>query len=93
MAGGYYAYVAIVGHYGLLAGIGSFVIAIVAGQALSARLLFAEDLGPRARRIAVVVLVLMTLAFSTFTYRPPRLFLFEHAGTGHYGIFDEGDTH
>ena len=93
MAGGYYVYVAIVGHYGLLAGVASFVIAIVAGQALSARLLFAEDLGPRARRTAIVVLVLVTLAFATFTYHPPRLFLFEHAGTRQYGILDEGEKH
>ena len=93
IVGGYYGYVALVGHYGLAAGIMTFALSVVVGQALSARLLLARDLGSWTRRAAIAGLVLATVAFSVFSYRPPRLALFEHQGSGQYGILDEGEAH
>jgi len=80
-------YVAILGHNLLALDIGTFVAAIVFGQALSAALL---ALGPFRSgvvlRAGLGLLVLQVLAYSLFTFVPPDHWLFVEASSGVRGI-------
>ena len=71
-----------------------FYIAVFAGQIISYKLLTREPLPERANKISAVGLVVMLFAFSTFTFYPPEIFLFENfdlLDTGQYGILDNYD--
>jgi hypothetical protein len=94
IATGWYAYTAFTGRSilqidGLL-----FFLAALTGQLISYRLLGMPPFSRQANAIAIGGLVLMLVAFSTFTYRPPHISLFEHRDlmdTGQYGILDNHD--
>jgi hypothetical protein len=62
---------------------------------LSYLILTRPPLAPRYTRYSLALLLALFLAFSTFTYFPPRIFLFEHfdlENTGKYGILDYEDN-
>lgn len=68
-----------------------FYIAVLVGQIVSYKLLTAPRLAPRFKTIAMGMFVLMLFAFSTFTFFPPRIFLFEHfdlKDTQQFGILE-----
>lgn len=68
-----------------------FYIAVFSGQIISYKLLTRKPLSKRANVISTVGLVLMLFAFSTFTFYPPEIFLFENfdlKDTGQFGILD-----
>jgi hypothetical protein len=82
----FYGYTAALGKDYFLLDIAIFVIAIVAGQLASIRLL---KTGPRATRwyiIGIGLLVCQLAAFSTFTLYPPAIGLFEDSRNGMRGI-------
>lgn len=66
------------------------VFGISAGQGVSWYFLTRPPLAPDTRRYGLATMAVMTLMFSTFTYLPPRVFLFEnffcYQYTGEYGI-------
>ena len=69
-----------------------FYIAVLAGQYVSYKLLTAPPLSKRVNTFALGSLVVMLLAFSTFTFYPPRIFLFEHfdlKDTNQFGILED----
>ena len=71
-----------------------FYIAVFAGQIISYKLLTRESLSEKANVISGVGLGVMLFAFSTFTFYPPEIFLFENfdlLDTGQYGILDNYD--
>lgn len=71
-----------------------FYIAVFAGQIISYKLLTRESLPEKANVISGVGLGVMLFAFSTFTFYPPEIFLFENfdlLDTGQYGILDNYD--
>jgi hypothetical protein len=72
-----------------------FYVAVFIGQYLSYKLLTRASLSERARTLSAAGLLLMILAFSTFTFYPPQMFLFENfdlLDTGQYGILDNYDN-
>jgi len=82
----FYSYKAALGRHYLWADILLFVLAAVAGQALSFRILTAAPLSVDWKRLALLALVLLLLAFALFTYFPPRNFLFVDPRNGGSGI-------
>lgn len=71
----FYGYTALLGHHALLADLTIFVIAIAAGEWAGERLRPRVP-DPILNPISAVLLLLAVVAFSTFTYYPPDIFLF-----------------
>lgn len=72
-----------------------FYLAVLIGQMVSYKILTREPLSKRATRLSAAGLVVMLVAFSTFTFYPPEIFLFENfdlLDTGQYGILDNYDN-
>jgi hypothetical protein len=69
------------------------VLGISAGQATSWYILTRPPLQFGARRYATGAIATLTAVFATFSYFPPRAFLFEnffcYQYTGEYGILDD----
>jgi len=84
----FYGYRALVGRDYLWMDILIFALAVVAGQLVSYRILIALRMGRSVQWSGIVLLVILIAAFSSFTYRPLRLFLFEDPRTQEYGILD-----
>ena len=82
----FYGYKAILGRDYLWMDILIFALAVVAGQLVSYRILIAPRMGRYVQWGGMILLVILIAAFSSFTYRPPRLFLFEDPRTHEYGI-------
>ncbi|MHA3978543.1 DUF6512 family protein [Halovulum sp. GXIMD14794] len=81
------SYTAILGRNLLPLDIGTFVAAIVAGQLLSVSLLSSGVLQSQAlRRAGLVLLTLQLVAYSLFTYYPPKHWLFIETRTQIRGI-------
>jgi hypothetical protein len=90
----FYAYTAITGHHFLIADIVIFIIAIIAGQTISYKLLTANEIGKVwLKGLALALVAAMILAYSLLSYYPPRSFLFEHPETGEYGILESYEDH
>ena len=86
---GWYIYAPIVGRSYYPADLFLFYLAVFLGQAISYMLLARPPLERKYTRTAIVIFVILFIAFSTFTFFPPRIFLFEHLdlkNTGLYGI-------
>lgn len=69
-----------------------FYFAVLAGQVASYKILTAPAFTPRFKSVAIGVFTLMLIAFSTFTFFPPRIFLFEHfdlKDTQQFGILED----
>ncbi len=63
-----------------------FYFSIAAGQYTSTKLMKIRDV-PRAVSVAsLIVIISMALAFTYFTFNPPRIFLFRDPVSGLYGI-------
>jgi hypothetical protein len=85
IVGVFTGYTAILGRNLLVLDIGTFVLAVALGQALSAVLLARR--WPRwARRAGTALLLAQVAAFSLFTFHPPAHWLFLEARSGTYGI-------
>jgi hypothetical protein len=72
-----------------------FFLAVLTGQVISYKLLRMPPFSRRVNAIAIGGLAVMLIAFSTFTYLPPHIFLFEHMDlkdSGQYGILDSYDN-
>ena len=72
-----------------------FYIAVFIGQFMSYKLLTLASLEKRFHTLSATVMLLMLIAFSTFTFYPPEIFLFENfdlLDTGQYGILDNYDN-
>ena len=65
-----------------------FALSVVAGQLVSYRILIAPRMRPSAQWSSIILLAILIATFSSLTYRPPRLFLFEDPRTHEYGILD-----
>lgn len=88
---GWYIYAPAVGRSIFRVDIVLFYIAVFIGQYISYKLLTRPPLEKKFNTYAIGVFIVMFLAFSTFTFYPPRIFLFENfdlKDTGQYGILD-----
>jgi hypothetical protein len=89
---GWYAYTPFSGRSIFPLDLVLFYLAVLVGQIVSYKLLTAPPLSNRIRNIAVSAFIIMLIAFSTFTFFPPRIFLFEHfdlQDTQQYGILED----
>ncbi len=82
----FYGYTALTGSHILWLDIALFGLAVIAGQMISFALMVRQPFHPKARIVARVILVLMIVVFSLFSYVPPRWPLFRDSSTGQYGI-------
>ena len=88
---GWYAYTPFTGRSIYKLDLLLFYIAVLIGQIISYKILTGPQMSERINRIAMASMLVMIAAFSTFTFFPPKIFLFEHfdlKDTGLYGILD-----
>jgi len=82
----FYGYTSILGRNFLVFDITTFALAIAAGQLVSAQLMAAKSRDSRVCAIGVGLLLCQIAAYSTLTFHPPPLALFEDGRTGIRGI-------
>jgi len=82
----YYVYTAILGRGLLAVDIAIFVVAVIAGQLVSYRLLAASPVSERLNRFAPIALAVLAVILVLFTFWPPQFPLFRDSVTGGYGI-------
>ena len=63
-----------------------FVIAIVVGQLVSYKILTGPEYSAIPQLVPIIALIVLMVAFSTLTYLPPHLPLFQDPISGGYGI-------
>lgn len=80
------SYTNILGRNILALDIGTFVVAVIAGQSFSAWLLMLAPGSGGLRRAGCILLACQVVAYATLTYFPPRLPLFMETRSGVYGI-------
>jgi len=86
---GWYIYAPILGRSYFPADLFLFYLAVFLGQWASYKLLARATLEKKYTQYAIGVFLVLFVAFSTFTFFPPNIFLFEHLDlndTGLYGI-------
>jgi hypothetical protein len=86
---GWYIYAPILGRSYYPVDLFLFYLAVFLGQWASYKLLTRAPLEKKYTQYAIGVFLVMFAAFSTFTFFPPKIFLFEHLDlkdTGLYGI-------
>ena len=92
---GWYIYAPLVGRSVYPVDLALFYTAVFIGQVASYKLLTRPLLEKKYHARAIFALAVMLVAFSTFTFFPPRIFLFEHLdlkNTGQYGILPLEDN-
>ncbi len=82
----FYSYTALLGRNFLILDIATFILAIAAGQLVSAKLMAAKSLDSRACIIGVGLLLCQIAAYSTLTFYPPPFALFKDDRNGIRGI-------
>ena len=82
----FYGYKALLGHHVLWLDILIFLVAVSAGQ-VSSCILLSVGYGPlKLGWVALLMSVLLGIAFVVFTFRPLRLPIFRDSVTGRYGL-------
>lgn len=91
---GYLGYVQMTGGQANLVNMFSImIVGISLGQLVSYRILTAAPFPLETRRFAAVTFVILLVMYSSFTYFPPRMFLFEnfycYRYTSEFGVLDD----
>ena len=90
----FYGYTSITGHHALWADVIVFILSVIGGQLVSLKVLTTEKTYPKGvKAFAALTLLLMTLAFSLFSYYPRENFIYAHPENGEYGILSDYDEH
>jgi hypothetical protein len=88
----FYGYTSLTGTHMLWADVIVFILSVLGGQWVSLTILTRSEITQSSLQlIGISGLVLMALAFSLLSYFPLKNFIFEHPGTGEYGILSEYD--
>jgi hypothetical protein len=82
----FYGYTAILREDLFVLDITIFIVAIIVGQLVSYKLLTGPEYSAIPQLVPLVVLIVLVVAFSTLTYFPPHLPLFQDPISGGYGI-------
>jgi hypothetical protein len=82
----FYSYTAILGTHILAIDISIFIVSVMLAQLISFRIIVSEKDYSALNKIALIMLAVLTLAFSLFTYFPPKPGLFLDPRTGKAGI-------
>ena len=92
---GWYIYAPAVGRSIYPVDLALFYLAVFIGQFVSYKLLTRPTLKEKFYNYAIGAFLVLFLAFSMFTFYPPRIFLFENfdlKNTGQFGILDYEDN-
>ena len=88
----FYGYNAITGQHFLILDIIIFIISAITGQIISMRLMLRDKIKVRwLRKLAIGMLILMTIAFASLSYYPMENFIFAHPENGEFGILSDYD--
>ncbi len=82
----YYGYTGILGESVFFLDVTTFVLAVLAGQYISFKLLTGDERSPTINVIAPVAIILLAVLFVLFTFSPPQVTLFQDTMTGVFGI-------
>jgi hypothetical protein len=82
----FYGYTALIGHHILWVDIALFGFSVSIGQMISFLLMIRRPFNFKVRLIGAMLLIIMILAFSLFSYLPPRFPLFRDSVSGQYGF-------
>ena len=82
----FYGYTAITGEEFLIVDILIFLVAIIAGQLTSYKILTSTKLPTWVNFISLVFIIILALILILFTFYPPHLPIFLDGNTGTYGI-------
>ena len=82
----FYLYTSITGKSIFAIDITSFIVAVVVGQIVSYKLLKKNQLPRITDKVAIVILVVLGIAFIVFTFYPPHLPIFQDLISRGYGI-------
>lgn len=82
----FYVYTSFSGHHILWVDIALFGFSVAVGQMLSFLLMIQKPFSSIIRALGVILLIFMILAFSFFSYLPPKLPLFQDSRSGQYGF-------
>jgi hypothetical protein len=82
----FYSYTSITGKSIFAIDITSFIVAVVVGQIVSYKLLKKNQLPRITDKVAIVILVVLGIAFIVFTFYPPHLPIFQDPISRGYGI-------
>lgn len=80
----FYTYTAIAGTNFATLDIGSFFVAVILGEYVAYKIITYKTICNT--NIAIIILTILLIGFIAFTYRPPKIFLFQDPITGEYGI-------
>jgi hypothetical protein len=80
------SYTVILGHNLLLLDIGTFVLAVMIGQTISAALNIYGKLAPAPLAVGLSLLIIQLTAYAFFTFYPPDFWLFIDSRNGLRGI-------
>lgn len=88
----FYGYTSLTGTHMLWADVIVFILSVGGGQWVSLIILTRSEISqPKLQILGISGLALMVLAFSLLSYFPLKNFIFEHPGTGEYGILSDYD--
>jgi hypothetical protein len=82
----FYSYTSITGKSIFAIDITSFIVAVVVGQIVSYKLLKKNQLPRITDKVAIVMLIVLGIAFIVFTFYPPHLPIFQDPISRGYGI-------
>jgi hypothetical protein len=82
----FYSYTAILGYNLLIFDISTFILAVIISQIVSYKLITGKADLAKFSKISAISVVILLLAFITFTFFPPHNFLFLDPVSGFYGI-------
>ena len=83
----FYTYTGIIGTNYAFLDISSFVVAIIAGEYITYKIMLKPQIKNNAIKIlAIIISILLLIAFIIATYNPPMINLFKDPVTGGYGI-------
>lgn len=82
----YYTYTGALGIESLILDIFSLVLGVIVAQVLALHVYKYANPCQNCMYISIIVLVLLAVAFTVFTFNPPHLPLFKDSLTGYYGI-------
>jgi uncharacterized membrane protein len=82
----FYSYTSITGGSIFIIDIATFIVAVVAGQIVSYTLFKKDQFSRNIDKIALIVLIVLGIAFIVFTFYPPHLPIFQDPISRGYGI-------
>ncbi len=83
----FYTYTGIIGKNFMVLDIGTFLLGAVGAYFIGYKIIKSDILASREAEITgIIILILLTLAFALFTFRPPKIGLFLDPSTGKYSF-------